>query len=95
MCECKDGYELDEESCIGITLLYIHIYILLLLWYYNELIYCVDINECERPNECSPYASCNNTDGSYLCACKQGFYGNGTNCTGTNLIVNFYFFETN
>lgn len=43
-----------------------------------------DINECERdPTACDENALCNNTDGSYNCTCKDGFLGNGINCTGT------------
>ena len=43
-----------------------------------------DINECERdPTACGKNALCNNTDGSYNCTCKDGFRGNGINCTGT------------
>ena len=43
-----------------------------------------DIDECEssETNECDSNALCNNTDGSYVCRCKQGFEGDGRNCTG-------------
>ncbi|XP_039370952.1 adhesion G protein-coupled receptor E3-like [Mauremys reevesii] len=34
---------------------------------------CRDVNECLRsPNICGPGAQCNNTDGSYQCACPAG-----------------------
>ncbi|KAM9115129.1 adhesion G protein-coupled receptor E3-like isoform 2-T2 [Pangshura tecta] len=34
---------------------------------------CQDVNECLRsPDICSPGAQCNNTDGSYQCACPAG-----------------------
>ena len=47
------------------------------------MIYSIDINECMNvTNPCHANATCNNTDGSYTCACNNGYYGNGTNCTG-------------
>ena len=47
------------------------------------MIYSIDINECmNATNPCHANATCNNTDGSYTCACNNGYYGNGTNCTG-------------
>lgn len=47
-----------------------------------------DINECALGTfECSDYAECQNEAGSYSCACKEGFIGNGTFCTGTLITV--------
>ena len=45
-----------------------------------------DVNECEneQTNPCDRHAICNNTIGSYSCHCKQGFVGDGFNCTGEN-----------
>ncbi|XP_015780929.1 PREDICTED: sushi, von Willebrand factor type A, EGF and pentraxin domain-containing protein 1-like isoform X2 [Acropora digitifera] len=42
-----------------------------------------DVNECEngQTNPCDRHAICNNTKGSYSCQCKQGFVGDGFNCT--------------
>ena len=40
-----------------------------------------DVNECETVL-CGPNADCINTFGSYNCQCRQGFEGNGFNCTG-------------
>lgn len=31
---------------------------------------------------CSSFANCTNTRGSYYCNCTQGFTGNGFNCSG-------------
>nr|XP_058950992.1 uncharacterized protein LOC131778586 [Pocillopora verrucosa] len=40
-----------------------------------------DIDECAKGiHNCSPHAFCNNTKGSYYCACKPGFTGNGQGC---------------
>ena len=42
------------------------------------------MNECEMEiNECAPkdQSICTNNIGSYTCRCKQGFIGDGRNCT--------------
>ncbi|XP_028413953.1 pro-epidermal growth factor-like [Dendronephthya gigantea] len=39
-----------------------------------------DVNEC-KSFPCGFNANCANTNGSYLCQCKPGYEGNGTNCT--------------
>ena len=42
---------------------------------------CEDINECNLPNDCHPFAECFNTNGSYYCQCKAGYNGDGiTHC---------------
>ena len=50
-----------------------------------------DVNECDvndkngtaaRP--CHPKAKCENTIGSYECKCKDGFKGNGSECSRVN-----------
>ena len=40
-----------------------------------------DIDECEI-SPCDANAICENTEGSYECYCKNGFSGNGFNCSG-------------
>lgn len=43
---------------------------------------CVDINECAlNTHPCSPHANCLNTRGSFKCKCKQGYRGNGLQCS--------------
>ena len=43
----------------------------------------VDLDECEENfAECSPYATCTNAPGSYICTCKPGYTGNGFHCKG-------------
>ena len=45
-----------------------------------------DIDECtNRTHSCDVNAVCNNTRGSYNCTCKDGFHGDGINCTGNYL----------
>ena len=48
-----------------------------------------DTNECEQePYPCDESAICYNTDGSFYCECKEGFSGDGFECTGNdNLLI--------
>ena len=47
------------------------------------MIYLSDVNECETGrNFCDVHAFCNNTVGSYHCACRKGFNGSGFFCEG-------------
>ena len=49
---------------------------LIVVWY-------PDINECSRGlDDCSEFASCTNTEGSYTCRCLPGYQGNGRVCIG-------------
>ena len=34
---------------------------------------------------CHANATCNNTEGSYTCACNTGYYGDGVSCNGRRL----------
>ncbi|XP_015750125.1 PREDICTED: fibulin-1-like isoform X2 [Acropora digitifera] len=44
-----------------------------------------DIDECSTsPSPCHVNAQCNNTIGSYRCACNVGYTGNGKTCTDIN-----------
>ena len=49
-----------------------------------------DIDECSSANECHQNATCNNTKGSYNCTCKDGFEGDGKNCTGEILFTTVF-----
>lgn len=41
----------------------------------------IDIDECEVNNGgCHSNATCENTIGSFSCACKKGYSGDGINC---------------
>ena len=43
----------------------------------------LDADECSASVPvCDVNATCRNTLGSYQCACKAGFTGNGKTCTG-------------
>lgn len=52
---------------------------------------CQDVDECDddEANACGANASCENTEGSYLCHCDPGYfdrYGNGTQCDGAESV---------
>ena len=38
-------------------------------------------------NNCHSQATCTNTIGSFTCACKTGYSGNGTACNGIIIII--------
>ena len=54
----------------------------------NELtVFNADINECIlHTDNCSIYANCSNTIGSYDCTCNAGFTGDGYTCQGTFIL---------
>jgi len=42
-----------------------------------------DVNECDEHNGgCHCLAICTNTVGSFTCACKKGYTGDGSICIG-------------
>ena len=42
-----------------------------------------DMNECELDrDDCHSNATCHNVVGSFMCACNDGFEGNGGSCIG-------------
>ena len=42
-----------------------------------------DLDECNtHTHNCDVNAACANTVGSYSCACKVGYTGDGKNCNG-------------
>lgn len=57
---------------------------------FMQLFLRADINECESEEDlCHPNATCENTNGSYECACNSGFQGDGiTNCSSEFLLLN-------
>ena len=52
--------------------------------FHKNLLILLDIDECtDGTHDCDVNgALCNNTWGSHNCTCKDGFFGDGINCTG-------------
>ena len=88
MCACKTGYSGDGITCNGM---------ISILFYKGIKIkkkQKIDINECLTNNGgCHTNATCTNTIGSFTCACKSGYSGNGRNCSGTEIFFFFLFFS--
>jgi len=50
---------------------------------------CVDDDECALgTHNCSPFADCTNTEGSFKCACSDTYDGDGLNC-GENFAAHY------
>ena len=53
-----------------------------MIWFIN-FVYYSDIDECQLgSDDCDENAECTNTHASYVCTCKEGYSGDGTDCIG-------------
>ena len=62
----------------------INIIVTIQIFHLNIFLCVLDADECtDGTHNCDvDGAVCNNTPGSYSCRCKDGFVGDGINCTG-------------
>ena len=52
----------------------------------------LDIDECAlNSSNCDINAACNNTIGSFICQCNDGFTGNGAQCDGMHYVSHSLF----
>ena len=87
-CATLGSLEMDLHALVGkskylwsglclycVMLMYIHLFF-------------IDIDECETDmNNCHANATCDNTIGSFECACDAGFEGDGvSNCTSKTVL---------
>ena len=80
-CTCKAGYSGDGVTCNGKKKSFTSS-----LKNKKSFNQTIDINECSTNNGgCSANAVCTNTVGSFNCACKAGYTGNGISCNGNQL----------
>ncbi|XP_028415959.1 fibrillin-1-like [Dendronephthya gigantea] len=49
----------------------------------TRIVIAADVNEC-LDDPCDRKANCTNIVGSYICECRNGYEGNGINCTDVN-----------
>ena len=83
-CSCKPGYTGDGVTCTSKLVMIIAF----LFSFSGSIVTCfpsmfIDIDECEMgTHTCSSNASCTDTDGSFNCTCREGYEGDGFNCTG-------------
>ena len=54
------------------------------------MVFFLDTNECLLNSTCHPNATCNNTEGSYVCMCDTGYDGDGLTCNGKKTITQNY-----
>ena len=80
-----DMYKIIRYHCFICTIWIFHIQVIKFgknKNYIYMFLQILDINECSISPPCHANAACNNTVGSYLCTCNQGYSGNGSNCSG-------------
>ena len=58
------------------------------------MVFFLDTNECLLNSTCHPNATCNNTEGSYVCMCDTGYDGDGLTCNGKKTITQNYSTES-
>ena len=94
VCVYDSGYSGDCFNCTGIQTFNFysrhrsHTYKLVKKKAQQRFVICsilfpqiVDVDECTS-KPCHANATCNNTEGSYMCACHSGYSGNGVSCKG-------------
>ena len=72
-----------SEQLLSDLVLYISFIIIQSFFLISNISICPDIDECSVFSSiCDINAICRNSEGSYLCSCKEGFAGDGKLCKG-------------
>ena len=84
-CSCHNGYFGNGFFCLGLCYDTMHINrIITILIIYKLLL--TDEDECEIGlHDCDINATCTNKDGSFECACNDGFLGDGKFCISNDI----------
>ena len=86
-CTCVSVYTGDGVNCTGILVKLMNCFRLRdgIDNSFFPLFLTSDINECDTDtHNCHLDGKCINTDGSFRCACKVGYSGNGVLCSGND-----------
>ncbi len=93
-CACKPYYQGDGKTCSDINECLVNnggCGAAIAFTCTNNIgaaVTCADIDECAVNNGgCAVNATCTNSVGSFSCACKNGFTGDGKTCTDVNECV--------
>ncbi len=98
-CTCFNGYSGNGTNCTGMKIFIENRFAFTINTtgineknLINEIsvkISILDIDECSNNtfNKCDLQANCTNIDGSYNCTCFDGYFGNGTTCTGRKCVL--------
>lgn len=90
-CQCKAGFKLDGELCVGNDKVSCFSVICILTVIHDRsrpateifvLLLSLDVDECSSM-QCPVFSDCINTAGSYICICKEDFGKEGSSCVGT------------
>eukprot|EP00124_Ichthyophonus_hoferi_P002247 Ihof_evm11s145 gene=Ihof_evmTU11s145 len=78
-CACRTGFSLQNKKCVRLRRRCKKGYI-----YSIQYKKCLDFDECDpaasKKYRCSRYGTCENTVGSFMCKCKNDYFGNGKVC---------------
>ena len=91
VCMCDTGYDGDGLTCNGKKTITQNWSTenqsrsLNLLISLKLRCYFLDTNECLENSPCHRNATCNNTEGSYMCMCDTGYDGDGFTCNGKKI----------
>ena len=74
VCACNSGFSGNAFTCSSKLQFFV------CMSYSYPFITHADINECDS-TPCDMNAMCQDTNGSFVCACNSGFSGNGFTCS--------------